>query len=89
MLHPVDQRREALEIDAVMRLPSLRAVADEARELQRREMFRHRGLRDLRELGQRADVPLAGACEVLEDRPPGRIAESLEEEIGCVVHKYS
>ncbi|MNT92416.1 hypothetical protein D3C72_2337010 [compost metagenome] len=79
MVHPVDQRLEALRLGAVVDVATLGALGDEARLLQRFEVLRNRTLRHAAAARQLDHRDLVGVGDALEHGAPGRIGKSAHD----------
>ena len=62
-----------MRLGAVVRLASMRPIANQPREFQHGKVLGHRRLRHAGAIGQSVHGLLAVADQALEDRPAGRV----------------
>ncbi|MNY40302.1 hypothetical protein D3C86_1750370 [compost metagenome] len=77
--HPVDERRQALGLGAVIDVAALRTLGDETRLFQRLEVLRNRALRHAAAARQFNDGDLVGIGDALEHGAPGRIGKGAHD----------
>src|SRR4051794_2887861 len=81
MAHPVDERREALRLGAVVNVAAFGAFRDQPGQLQRLEVLRDGALRHPAPPRQFDHGDLVGTDDPLEHGPPGGIGERAHDGI--------
>lgn len=76
--HPVEERSKGAGLGGVMSFAAMVTSAYQARVLKNSQMFRYRGLRDLRVVREHPYSLFTVAAETLEKRAASRIGERLE-----------